>query len=94
MHLDQRQNRILNTVKLHQRHSTIVGKELKLGNLLARLLQKGGSQVLFRYRWWNVRYVQRLRGWVDVVEVFRAWSLEAMQRRVGVVLREARILDG
>ena len=92
MHLDQRQDRVLNTVKLHQRHATIVGKELKLGHLLARFLQKRLAQIILRHGRWNVRYVQRLRGWVDVVEILRARSLEAMQRRVGVVLGEARVL--
>ncbi len=92
VHLDERQNGVLDAVKLNERHAVVIGKELELGNVLAGLGAKRCLQLLLVHIRRNVGDVQRLRGRVDVVEVLRAGALEAVQRRVGVVLRQARVL--
>ena len=69
VHLDERQNGVLDAVKLNERHAVVIGEELELGNVLAGLGAKRRLQLLLVHIRRNVGDVQRLRGRVDVVEV-------------------------
>lgn len=92
MHLDERHKSVTNRLVLHQRHFAVVGKEFELGNRLVGFLVERLLQILLAERVRNVRDVQRLRGWVDVVEVLRPGSFEPMQRTILIISGEARVL--
>ena len=89
MHRDQAHDRLINAVHLNQRHLAVLLKELEIPHRADVAEQV--AQLLLLHTGRNVGEVEGLRGRKDVVEVLGAGLLEAVQRRVGEVLGQARV---
>ena len=78
VHFNQWEDGVFNTVELYQCHSMVVGKEFKFLYLLARFLLKWSTKIILRTCGWDIRNVQCLWRWVDIIVILRSGALETM----------------